>query len=571
MAWALWACGPVEVSEDPGEPPADASSAGDADPAGDDDASIDSGDPDTQGDTDTPGGDAGTSGGDSDAQGGDPGDEDPEPPPHPVPTVDGLTIGVDAAFWDNMDDFLFEVVGPGELELYVTLLDANFYNQGPYRALGMEIIRRPESFFANAVIPFLQRYEGTGALWAVDCLNEPESMVSGSEGNYEDWGVSWEEMRAFLAFCADSVHQASTVPVSAGSGWHGVDPLVAGRYDGLGLDFLDYHLYADEPLIASVASLDVGLPVVIGECGQGAAARDDQLQYEAVRGCFAGAEAGGYLAALSWYYDHAGSTDAHGILNPDGSWREVAQAFTEFADSPTTRVGVNLAWLDGAYDHDFGVNPFHPEWGVGYEPALARAVVGDLLAHDVSLLRLWLWEGQEALPTHLVFEDFEAGSGGFVPARPEVTIYTSTLDATDGVASLVLHIEAGAAGWYGVTRSFSEDVRLNLEPASSIQLSAANGLGVSVGVNFAFSTGGVVYQTLPGGGQLWLAPGGAGATEAALGAAGFSGSWAKETSPGVGAARPADAAMQGVDSLRIRVYLSAGVSGDLRIDGLRVQ
>ncbi|MBI4702457.1 MAG: hypothetical protein HY744_15165 [Deltaproteobacteria bacterium] len=113
-------------------------------------------------------------------------------PPYPEPSVEGLIRGVDPTFWANMDDFVFGVVQPSGVKLYVTLLAAGQYLEPANRAFGLELVRRPESLFANAVVPWLQRYGPTGAIWAVDCMNEPEALVAGDDGNYEAWAASWE-------------------------------------------------------------------------------------------------------------------------------------------------------------------------------------------------------------------------------------------------------------------------------------------------------------------------------------------------------------------------------------------
>ncbi len=34
--------------------------------------------------------------------------------------------------------------------------------------------------------------------------------------------------------------------------------------------------------------------------------------------------------------------------------------------------GVNIAWLNRDYDHDLGINPFHPDWGTSFLSGLSR-------------------------------------------------------------------------------------------------------------------------------------------------------------------------------------------------------
>src|SRR5262249_17316635 len=52
-------------------------------------------------------------------------------------------------------------------------------------------------------------------------------------------------------------------------------------------------------------------------------------------------------------------------------------------------VGANLAWLDGAYQHDFGVSFHHPTWGVTYTAEHTDAVLRFCQEHGIRLLRVW--------------------------------------------------------------------------------------------------------------------------------------------------------------------------------------
>jgi hypothetical protein len=104
-------------------------------------------------------------------------------------------------------------------------------------------------------------------------------------------------------------------------------------------------------------------------------------------------------------------------------------------------LGVNLAWLDGAYGHDFGHDPRHPEWGVAYDPDHADALLAFAESSGIRLLRVWAFERCEGLtfdaagattgidPTFLAsFDDFVRRR---VPAH-DVKLYV-TLLAADGL------------------------------------------------------------------------------------------------------------------------------------------
>jgi hypothetical protein len=60
-------------------------------------------------------------------------------------------------------------------------------------------------------------------------------------------------------------------------------------------------------------------------------------------------------------------------------------------------VGANLAWLDGAYQHDFGRSFHHPSWGVTYTSEHTEAVLRFCQDHGIRLLRVWVFESCEGL------------------------------------------------------------------------------------------------------------------------------------------------------------------------------
>ena len=500
-------------------------------------------------------------------------------PPYPQPVADGVIRRVDDTFWSNMDDFVFRILENGDTQLYLVVLSANWFNREENRALGYELFRKPESYYANVVIPLVQRYGNTGAIWAIDCLDEPESMILGADGNWAAWGLSWPEMQGYLAGCAAAVHSvSSSILVSAGSGWHDWANVQAGRFSGLGLDFLDFHYYADSPALPSAAVVGSGEDVIIGAFGQSSALRDDDVQFTAVDAAFAQAKAGGYLAAFGWFYDFAGSIDQQAHLNSDGSWRKVELAYDTYASDPGVRIGLNLAWLDGAYGHDFASNPIDPDWTVTYDHQSAAAVVADYSSKQISLMRMFTFEGMEGLHFNMIYSDFEADEDGWIAEGSGVTATTTDSVTDEGSRSLSIHIDTATPGWYGVRRDFDADARLNLDPAGYWRYWAHNGSTADLGINLAFTTsygGDVSYQTRSGptGGQLWLAGDSGSEKVVSLSSTDFESQWALSSSPTEGAERPDAAAMQKVSSIRLRVYLSAGqlpFNGDIFIDGMRV-
>jgi Cellulase (glycosyl hydrolase family 5) len=59
--------------------------------------------------------------------------------------------------------------------------------------------------------------------------------------------------------------------------------------------------------------------------------------------------------------------------------------------------GANLAWLDGQYDHDIGINPLHPQWGCYYNATHMNQYQGDMHTMGITVVRLWLNENKQGL------------------------------------------------------------------------------------------------------------------------------------------------------------------------------
>ncbi len=503
---------------------------------------------------------------------------EPAYPPLPEPRREGFIRKVSPELWQHMDDFLLRLVKPTGIKVYAALLDANHYRIEQHRARGQDLIRHPQSFLDNAVAPFVSRYKDV--LWAVDCMNEPEAMTAGADAGYEDWGVSWDEMRGYLRACADTVHAASggKVLASAGSGWHGADNLKAGRYNGLNFDFLDFHAYSDSFDLPRASTVGFGLPVIIGECGHKTEGWDDARQLAAVKSCITDAAAKGYMAALSWYYGGQGSTDAYSFIAPDGAFRPVIEALTSPPAQRDIEAGLNLAWIGGAYDHDFANNPLHPEWGQSYDPSESERVVADYVEAAIPLMRLWVFEGQEGLPFSSVYSDFEDDDDHWLELEPFDTLAFLLDDlGLEGEGGLVLDVDAGVSGWQGLVRVQPEHVPLDLSVAREWVFIARNDLDVPVGINLAFTTehDGLTrtYQTRPTDhAQLWLEPGASTEHVVSLEASGFSSRWALDSAPEVGVERPPADVLRTVRSLQIRTYLDGRAgAGSLSLDAIRIR
>ena len=63
--------------------------------------------------------------------------------------------------------------------------------------------------------------------------------------------------------------------------------------------------------------------------------------------------------------------------------------------------GINLAWLDGAYRHDFGVDPLHKDWSIAFDEGHLSTYFADMQRMNLNVVRVFVFEDLEGL----VFEN----------------------------------------------------------------------------------------------------------------------------------------------------------------------
>ncbi len=140
------------------------------------------------------------------------------------------------------------------------------------------------------------------AAFALDLMNEPQGAVRPWM-----WSDGWRGARRFLAETAAFVkRRCPGLRVTASSGHHtAVQDVLDGRFDGIGLDFLDVHVYADDGRVPRGDALARhararGLPLVLGEFGQEAQRDDPALQARVTERFLTDAERLGFHAAFAW-------------------------------------------------------------------------------------------------------------------------------------------------------------------------------------------------------------------------------------------------------------------------------
>lgn len=237
----------------------------------------------------------------------------------------GHVLGLDATFVTNMDDLVNRAQSVG-LALYLTL------NGGDSDWVISESKRT--SYLENAVKPLVTRYKGRSIIFAYDVMNEIESVVGGSDGNWGE-GATWDQARAYISAAAAAIHSVDPGRlVTCSSGWHGLANLQNGYFSGLGLDFYDGHVYDDKGYVPDASSLGLDKPVILGEHGQTSTRNSDTIQDTSCKGFLNNTVAGGWAGHAIWHYDHAGSTDVHRMLNADASWRRVCYTMRDFTYNP---------------------------------------------------------------------------------------------------------------------------------------------------------------------------------------------------------------------------------------------
>ena len=101
--------------------------------------------------------------------------------------------------------------------------------------------------------------------------------------------------------------------------------------------------------------------------------------------------------------------------------------------------GMNLAWLNGQYDHDFGFNALHPDWGCGFSERDLDRYFADMARMRVNVCRIWVFESLEGL----LFDD-----NGFVKGLDPTLV--KNFDTTVGLARKhKIHLYLALANHFG--------------------------------------------------------------------------------------------------------------------------
>jgi hypothetical protein len=268
-------------------------------------------------------------------------------------TLDGSghVTGVTSLLWSNLDNLVF-LAGSNDISLYLTLSEG--------RSDWLTNLGMANAYKTNCLIPLIQRYKGSTNIFGIDLMNELDGWVADQTyGNpYISTGATWAQAKAYITNFSAAVHDADTNRlVSCSQVYHEWNNLQ--YWKGLGLDFYDFHYYADGISLPPVTSLNVDKPVWVGECGQayGDLAWSDPLQSNCELGALNTGYSGGYAGVSIWSYAlpdwQTQDYIQYAMLNTNGSWREVCNTIQNWTPAAVPVVSPNLVIYDDSLENGF--------------------------------------------------------------------------------------------------------------------------------------------------------------------------------------------------------------------------
>lgn len=256
----------------------------------------------------------------------------------------GNVTGLDPTFLANLDDIV-QLAAQNRVCLYLTLNqgDADWVTNSAQQA----------SYLSNTVVSIAARYEGNRHIFAYDVMNEIDAVVGGPLGNYGN-GASWLQAQAYITAAVTAIHAADPGRLATCStGWHQWHNL--GYFQGLGLDFYDFHDYENIPSFPAASSLGLDKPVYAGECGQAANSYwDDSIQNTCELNALNSSWNGSYAGVGIWAYQYPGSGDYYSMVNTNATWRPVCYTIQTWNPAGVVWVDFSAASTGtGTYDDPY--------------------------------------------------------------------------------------------------------------------------------------------------------------------------------------------------------------------------
>lgn len=246
----------------------------------------------------------------------------------------GYVSGATDKHWSDLDQ-LFQIAQSRGVYIMATLLSFDHfkthYTTWQRWRNWINSDANVDSYIANYLIPFVQRYGNNTALWSIDLINEPDWATTDEGGPIE-----WSRFQRFFAKASKAIHDNSPTLVTVGiavikynsdvGSMKNVvsDSALRAQLDApeATLDFWSTHWYSwMEPywsipmyVTPSGFDLDTTKPSVLGECpayGSG----------DTLTGDFESAYQNGWSGILPW--------TSNGV-DDNGGWTEVIAASNAF-------------------------------------------------------------------------------------------------------------------------------------------------------------------------------------------------------------------------------------------------
>lgn len=232
-------------------------------------------------------------------------------------------IGLDRTFTDNLLKVL-DSANNYNIKVYLTLFNSWDTNPNPSSTLPqsrladyqklflarkqiiVNIFQNPLDFCNNVLVLLLDAIKNHPAVYAIDLINEPESMTESSM-------ISLQQLRSFVEYATQKI-KPSGIKVSVGC----MRKSMAVSLSSTSVDFSDFHIYNNKssttpiPLDPYSSSDFSGKYCIIGECGYHPETSPyvPNQEVSILKGFLYDASKLGYGGALAWRFQD--------YQNPDG-------------------------------------------------------------------------------------------------------------------------------------------------------------------------------------------------------------------------------------------------------------
>ncbi len=245
--------------------------------------------------------------------------------------------GVDSQMLINISKIL-DIARKRKVFVYITLFDGNDMPSGrsPQRDYYFNLLNNKfgeaDAFRRNVLKPVLHVLnKHRDVIYGLDLMNEIEATLVRFY-----WVNTWHSPRGWMQGMRQYIKAYSPwLKVTTSSGWHiSYVTIPSGFFSGLGLDFYDMHLYADNNLevlplgsICNRARKD-NVPIILGEFGQLSKRQDDGLQERTTRMFLSIVRGSCFSGALAWRFDK--SENWWNYQRADGSLRPAGKLMQSF-------------------------------------------------------------------------------------------------------------------------------------------------------------------------------------------------------------------------------------------------